>query len=256
VPVSDPALAAALAHRAGQRLLEVRAGATALSPMELKALGDAEAQRVLAAGLAAARPDDAVLSEEAADDLVRLTSPRVWIVDPLDGTREFSEGRHDWAVHVALWADGALVAGAVALPAEGAVLVSDPAPVVPGHRGGRRRLAVSRTRPPELATALAGELDLELVALGSAGYKIAAVIRGEVDAYVHAGGQYEWDSAAPVAVALAAGLHASRLDGSTLRYNQPNVLLPDLLVCRPELAGDILTALAGIAPRVVAGPVT
>jgi 3'(2'), 5'-bisphosphate nucleotidase len=184
-----------------------------------------------------------VFSEEAVDDLRRLTADRVWIVDPLDGTREYGDGRHDWAVHVALWADGELVAAAVALPALGEVLVTDPAlPVPPAVPAARPRIAVSRTRPPAEATTVAAALDGDLVPLGSAGYKAVAVARGEVDAYVHAGGMYQWDSAAPVAVARAAGLTTCRLDGTPLVYNDPDPWLPDLVVCRPELAGPILAA--------------
>jgi 3'(2'), 5'-bisphosphate nucleotidase len=244
----DAALARQLAAAAGDRLLEIRAGFTGTDESQLRDLGDRTAQDLLAARLGAERPDDPVLSEEAADDPARLTADRVWIVDPLDGTREYAEGRHDWAVHVALWERGALVAGAVALPGLGVVLGTDPAPVVPPRTEGVvLRMAVSRTRPPALATDLATRLDLATVPMGSAGYKVAAVIRGEVDLYVHAGGQYEWDSAAPVAVAAAAGLFTSRLDGSPLRYNQPDVLLPDLVVCRPELADRVLTTIAEVA---------
>ncbi len=243
--LSDAQLAAALARAAGSRLLELREQLSGLPPEELKARGDAEAQGVLAAGLAAARPSDAVLSEEAVDDPSRTTAHRVWIIDPLDGTREFSELRADWAVHVALWQDGALVAGAVALPGLGEVLTSAPAPVVPDRiEGAPLRIAVSRSRPPAVATQVAKAMDAVLVPMGSAGFKVAAVIRGEADMYVHGGGQYEWDSAAPVAVAQSAGLHASRLDGSPLRYNQPNPYLPDLVVCRPELSRRLLTVLS------------
>src|SRR3954469_4602532 len=239
--LSDAELAVALARSAGDRLRDMRAELDALTPAELKQRGDRAAQEALAAGLAAARPRDAVLSEEATDDQARLRSSRVWIIDPLDGTREYSEGRSDWAVHVALWQDGALAAGAVALPGLGVVLTSDPAPVVPPRRAGAPlRMAVSRSRPPAIASAVAEELGGERGEMGSAGFKVAAVVRGEVDLYVHGGGQYEWDSAAPVAVARAAGLHASRLDGSPLRYNQPAPYLPDLLVCRPELAEEVL----------------
>ena len=213
------------------------------APEELKALGDAVSQAVLAEHLGTERPDDAVLSEEAADDVRRLVCDRAWIVDPLDGTREYSEGRADWAVHVALWRRDEDLVGAIALPAERLVLVSDPAPALSERRPGPLRLAVSRTRPPQIALDVAEELGFELVAMGSAGYKIAAVVRGDVDAYVHAGGQYQWDSAAPVAVALAAGVHASRLDGSPLRYNEPDVYLPDLVVSRPALASRLLDAL-------------
>jgi 3'(2'), 5'-bisphosphate nucleotidase len=244
---TDAELAAELAGAAGQLLMSVRGDNAGLPADALKTLGDRTAQDFLAAGLAGARPGDCVLSEEATDDRRRLTADRVWIIDPLDGTREYSEGRHDWAVHVALWSAGSLVAGAVALPGLGTVLSSDPAPVVPAAHGGRLRMAVSRSRPPALAQHLVERLGLESVPMGSAGYKVAAVIRGEVDLYVHAGGQYEWDSAAPVAVARAAGLFASRIDGSPLRYNQEDVLLPDLVVCRPELAQHVLTTIAEVA---------
>jgi 3'(2'), 5'-bisphosphate nucleotidase len=245
----DAALASDLAVAAGRLLLAVRREHPQIDPGELKDLGDRRAQELLAARLAQSRPDDCVLSEEAVDDRRRLTARRVWIIDPLDGTREFSEGRADWAVHVALWEAGTLVAGAVALPDLDTVLCTDPAPVVPDRPADGRalRMAVSRTRPPAVAQALTIRLGLEPVPMGSAGYKVAAVVRGEVDLYVHAGGQYEWDSAAPVAVALAAGLHASRIDGSPLVYNQQDVLLPDLVVCRPELAATVLAELAQIA---------
>jgi 3'(2'), 5'-bisphosphate nucleotidase len=240
---SDHQTAAALAREAGELLLQVRTREFS-DAAERKAAGDAEAHRFLIDRLAALRPDDAVLSEEGADDPIRLVSSRVWIVDPLDGTREFSElDRTDWAVHVALWARGELVAGAVALPAEGATLSTVDVAGTPARSAGPMRLAVSRSRPPALVTDLAGQLGAELVAMGSAGVKAMSVVRGATDAYVHGGGQYEWDSAAPVAVARAAGLHTSRLDGSPLRYNRPDPYLPDLLICRPELADRLLTAL-------------
>jgi 3'(2'), 5'-bisphosphate nucleotidase len=242
--LSDAELAAALAVQAGSRLQELRRRLRDHAPDDLKRLGDAAAQSVLSIGLAEARPLDAVLSEEAADDASRLAADRVWIIDPLDGTREFSEHRRDWAVHVALWEMGDLVAGAVALPGLDEVLTSAPAPVVPdADPGATLRIAVSRSRPPAVATQVAAAMGAELVPMGSAGFKVAAVIRGEADMYVHGGGQYEWDSAAPVAVAQAAGLHASRLDGSPLRYNQPDPYLPDLVVCRPELSRRLLTVL-------------
>lgn len=248
VLLDDAALARDLAAEAGERLIAVRQeyarGESAGDLVGLKDVGDRASQDYLAARLAELRPDDAVLSEEAGDDRRRLTADRVWIIDPLDGTREYSEGRADWAVHVALWQGGRLVAGAVALPGVGTLLATEPAPVVPpAVEGVRLRMAVSRTRPPALAVLLAERLDLETVPMGSAGFKVAAVVRGEVDLYVHAGGQYEWDSAAPVAVALAAGLHASRIDASPLLYNQEDVLLPDLVVCRPELADRVLAAI-------------
>ncbi|WP_336921872.1 3'(2'),5'-bisphosphate nucleotidase CysQ [Aquipuribacter sp. SD81] len=237
----DDELAVSLAAAAGGRLLEVRS--SDLEGTALKAEGDRAAQEVLARLLAEHRPGDAVLSEEAADDPSRLGADRVWIIDPLDGTREFSERpREDWAVHVALWADGELVAGAVTQPAADVVhSTRDETDLVPP--GDRLRLAVSRSRPPAFVQRLADALDAELVAMGSAGVKAMSVLRGETDAYVHAGGQYEWDSAAPVAVARAAGLHTSRVDGSPLRYNQPDPYLPDLVVCHPQVADRVLDAI-------------
>jgi 3'(2'), 5'-bisphosphate nucleotidase len=211
-----------------------------------KAEGDLQSHDFLMAALAVARPGDAVLSEEGKDDPIRLTSDRVWIVDPLDGTREFGEGdREDWAVHVALWEKGSLVAGAVALPAQGVTFRSDEPPAVPAL-GAPLRLVVSRSRPPALVTALAEALGAELVPMGSAGAKAMSVLQGSSDAYVHGGGQYEWDSAAPVVVAAAAGLHTSRLDGSPLLYNQEDVLLPDLVVCQPSVAKQVLEAIAAL----------
>ena len=189
---------------------------------------------------------DGVLSEESVDDASRLQADRVWIIDPLDGTREFTEqGRTDWAVHVALWtrSDG-LVAGAVALPAQGRVLSTVSPPPTPVAQDRRPRIVVSRTRPPAVAHRVAEALGGELVGMGSAGAKAMAVVDGAVDAYVHSGGQYEWDSAAPVAVAVAAGLHVSRIDGSPLEYNRRDPWLPDLVVCRQDLAEEVLAAVA------------
>ena len=238
--MSDDALAARLATEAGRLLLEVRREFADAPVADRKAAGDQRSHDFLMAALAAERPDDAVLSEEGADDPVRLASRRVWIVDPLDGTREFSElDRSDWAVHVALWQDGELIAGAVALPAQGVTLATPAVPAPPAAPQSPR-IVVSRTRPPDIAMQVRDRLDGTLVEMGSAGAKVAAVVQGVADAYVHAGGQYEWDSAAPVAVARAAGLFTSRLDGSPLQYNQADVLLPDLIVCRPELADAIL----------------
>ena len=243
--LTDAALASRLASEAGALLTQLRDGPSwnDADLTELRDAGDRTSHRFLADQLAEARPGDEVLSEEAADEPGRLTADRVWIVDPLDGTREFAEGRSDWAVHVALWCEGELAAGAVALPAIGTVLSTAEPPSLPVPGANGLRVAVSRTRAPALATRLADRLGAELVPMGSAGYKIAAVVLGEVDAYLHAGGQYEWDSAAPVAVARAAGLHTSRLDGSPLQYNQPEPYLPDLLVCRQELAEALLTAI-------------
>jgi 3'(2'), 5'-bisphosphate nucleotidase len=234
----DARLARDLVDDAGRLLLRLRAGG--LDSAELRRQGDLTSHRLLTGRLAAERPDDAVLSEEAADDGERLRSHRVWIIDPLDGTREYGEGRSDWAVHVALWERGSLVAGAVAVPARGATFATD-RQISRRRRGSSRvRLAVSRSRPPAFVTALARRLGADLVPMGSAGVKGTAVITAEVDAYVHAGGQYEWDSAAPVAVCSAAGLHTSRIDGSALQYNQPDPLLPDLVICRPEVSKDVL----------------
>jgi 3'(2'), 5'-bisphosphate nucleotidase len=238
--VNDHQLAARMASRAGELLLAVRHELADATEAERKAAGDKRSHDFLMEALAHYRPGDAVLSEEGADDGVRLCCERVWIVDPLDGTREFCElGRQDWAVHVALWKCGALAAGAVALPAQGLTLVT-PHVVTPPPHPGLARIVVSRTRPLAIALRVCERLSGTLVAMGSAGAKVAAVIQGLADVYVHAGGQYEWDSAAPVAVAAAAGLHTSRLDGSPLEYNRPNPLLPDLVVCRPEYVDAVL----------------
>jgi len=245
----DHVLARDLAGQAGQRLLELRAQGG--DPDVLRKAGDRLSHEFLTAALAALRPGDVVLSEEGADNPARLGARRVWIVDPLDGTREFGEpGRSDWAVHVALWertgdGSGDLTAGAVALPAQGTVLSTlEPPPGPPGDEAPARiRIVVSRSRPPSFVRNISGLINAELVPLGSAGAKVAAVICGEVDAYVHGGGFYEWDTAAPVAVARAAGLHASRIDGSALAYNQPDLLMPDILVCRPAVAGILLRAI-------------
>ena len=297
-------LARDLAEQAGQRLIELRGRGG--DPDVLRQAGDRLSHEFLTAELAARRPDDVVLSEEGADNPARLSARRVWIVDPLDGTREFGEpGRTDWAVHVALWersgellapslpggpippdppwggmtppsspGDGDLTAGAVALPAQGQVLSTatggqrqqcsiDAAITTPmfhrcreggpddgmaesdgeGEASGRIRIVVSRTRAPQFVWNISDLIDAELVPLGSAGAKVAAVVNGEADAYVHGGGFYEWDTAAPVAVARAAGFHASRIDGSPLVYNQPDLLMPDILVCRPALAGMLLQAI-------------
>jgi len=249
---SDDELARALAEEAGRRLVTLRARGDA---EDLRAAGDRSSHEFLTSELARLRPADAVLSEEGSDDPARLAAGRVWIVDPLDGTREFGEpGRSDWAVHVALWEHGELTAGAVALPAQGRTLstAEPPAPPVPSRAPGAAaqplRIVVSRTRAPAFAAGVAQAVGATLVPLGSAGAKAAAVILGEADAYLHAGGQYEWDSAAPVAVALAAGLHASRLDGSKLEYNQAAPWQPDILICPGKLADRLLTAI-GAARR-------
>ncbi len=240
--MSDHQLAAQLATQAGKLLLAVRDELAGATEGERKSAGDKRSHEFLMDALHEARPGDAVLSEEGVDDSRRLTAERVWIVDPLDGTREFSElGRPDWAVHVALWEAGALAAGAVGLPAQGLTLAT-PDVVTPPMNPGPPRIVVSRTRPPAIALRVREQLDGTLVEMGSAGAKVAAVVQGLADVYVHAGGQHEWDSAAPVAVARAAGLHTSRIDGSALEYNQTNPLLPDLLVCRAQYADAVLAA--------------
>jgi 3'(2'), 5'-bisphosphate nucleotidase len=242
--VNDHALAAQLATEAGSLLLRVREELADASAQERKSAGDKRSHEFLMAALATRRPGDEVLSEEGVDDPARLTARRVWIVDPLDGTREFSEpGRDDWAVHVALWDGGELVAGAVALPAQGFTLAT-PEVAAPPPAPHQPRIVVSRTRPPAIALAVRDALDGVLVEMGSAGAKVASVVQGISDVYVHAGGQYEWDSAAPVAVARAAGLHASRIDGSPLRYNRGDPKLPDLIVCRSEYAEAVLAVTA------------
>ena len=244
---SDHELAAWLATVAGELLVDVRG--QGLEGKELKDAGDLASHELLMRLLAEYRPDDAILSEEEHRGTVsrvdRRTAKRVWIIDPLDGTREFSEPpREDWAVHVALWEDGDLVAGAVAQPGLGQTFHTGRPPVVPPSSSDRPRLVVSRTRPPAFVQALAEHMGGELVPMGSAGAKVISVTRDVSDAYVHAGGQYEWDSAAPVAVARAAGLFTSRVNGDPLEYNQDDVKLPDLIVCRPELSAQILAFIA------------
>lgn len=245
----DHRLAATLAREAGRLLVDLRERLVGESAQasQLKDEGDRQANELLLSRLAERiAAGDAVLSEEAKDDPVRLERDRVWIIDPLDGTREFSEPpRTDWAVHVALTSAGHPIAGAVALPALDLVLGTEPAPQLPEIGSRPPRVVVSRSRPPRAATFLAERLGGELVEMGSAGAKAMAVVRGEVDVYAHSGGQYEWDSCAPVAVAAAAGLHTSRIDGSPLVYNRPDPYLPDLLICRPEIADAALAALAG-----------
>ena len=249
----DHALAAELAERAGQLLLALRAGGG--DREVLKKAGDRQAHEFLLDELARRRPGDAVLSEEGTNGKDRLSADRVWIVDPLDGTREFGEdGRVDWAVHVALWSRaaaagdgpaGGLTAGAVALPAQGKLLATaDPRPGPPDPASPRRvRMVVSRSRQTNLARLVAARIGAELVPYGSAGAKVATVVTGENDVYFHSGGFYEWDTAAPAAVARAHGCHVSRIDGSAVRFNQPDPWLQDILVCRPEIAGPMLNAI-------------
>jgi 3'(2'), 5'-bisphosphate nucleotidase len=266
---SDAQVAIEAGSLAGELLLQLRQAAvtgeatsSAFDADALRAAGDRDANRAIMALLANERPEDSLLSEEAADDPRRLIAERVWIIDPLDGTREFGERdgagvwRDDFAVHVALWERGqGLTLGVVALPARGVIYSSDAPPAVPPSPEGVLRIAVSRTRPPAFIAALEAAGSAALVPMGSAGVKVMAVVSGEADAYIHAGGQYQWDSAAPVAVALAAGLVATRLDGSPLRYNVSELLLPDLVVCHPDRADEVRALLdaAGFGPDGASG---
>lgn len=243
---TDEALAERLATAAGQILLDLRARGE-LEGQALGKAGDEAANVMLCRELRAARVDDALLSEEEKDNPARCGQSRVWIVDPLDGTREYGEGRTDWAVHVALAVDGVATVGAVALPGLGLTLTSG-APTALAPVNAPLKMLVSRTRPAAEAVFVAEKLGAELLAMGSAGAKAMAVVRGEADIYLHTGGQYEWDNCAPVAVAQAAGLHVSRADGSPLRYNNADTYLPDLLICRKELAEDVLRLAAEYSP--------
>ncbi|MGN3975546.1 3'(2'),5'-bisphosphate nucleotidase CysQ [Tsuneonella sp. SYSU-LHT278] len=243
--MTDAELAARLADGAGRILLSIRASGKVAGAALGKA-GDETANEYLVRALREARPEDGLLSEESRDSAERLGKRRVWIIDPVDGTREFGEERTDWAVHVGLSMDGIASVGAVALPGLGFVVRSDrPAPIRPAAEPAR--IVVSRTRPPAEASALAKRIGAELVPMGSAGAKAMAVVRGEAEIYVHSGGQHEWDSCAPVAVARAHGFHCSRIDGSPLVYNQPDTRMPDLLICRPDLAERVLAELAALA---------
>jgi len=255
-PAVDGAFARWLADGAADLLLDLRGQMGFADPDALRAAGDRQSHEFITDALVRWRPDDAVLSEEGVrDDPARLAADRVWIVDPLDGTREFGEeGRSDWAVHIALWtrssiAPSRLAAASISLPAAHRTMGTDFPPTYPplsgpGTGGSTLRFVASRTRPPALLTSVAEEFGAQVVPLGSAGAKIAAVISGDADAYIHAGGQYEWDSAAPVAVAFATGLHCSRIDGSPLEYNRSDPRLPDLLVCRKDLASVLLAAIS------------
>jgi len=248
-PRTDHELAADLAVATGEVLLAVRIRefSRGADSAEVKKIGDFEANRFLMDALRTARPTDPILSEEekdtpAAVTATRLASRRAWIVDPVDGTREFSEvGRDDWAVHVAVCHDGSPVAGAVALPAQDLLFSTGNPSTVPEHEGPIRFI-VSRTRPQPIAVAVKDAFGGTLVEMGSAGAKAMAIVRGHADVYLHAGGQYEWDSCAPVAVARAAGLWCSRLDGSPLAYNNADPMISDLLICRAELAEEVLAA--------------
>jgi 3'(2'), 5'-bisphosphate nucleotidase len=241
--LTDAELAARAAEAAGTLLMQIRADGL-LSGAGMGAAGDALANRLILSALRQWRPDDGVLSEESPDRPERLGRRRVWIVDPLDGTREYIEGRDDWAVHVALAIDGVAAVGAVGMPTRGRVFRTDESAAAPLELKRAPRMVVSRTRQPAEAAALADALGAEIVPMGSAGAKAMAVVAGDAELYYHAGGQHEWDNCAPVAVARAAGLHTSRRDGSPLLYNRERPLVPDLLICRPELAERALGVLA------------
>jgi len=244
--MNDGELAAHLADQAGKILLQVRDSGM-FDGKALGKAGDQTANQFLVHALTAQRPDDGLLSEESKDTPERLGKSRVWIIDPVDGTREYGEARSDWAVHVGLAVDGVAKTGAVALPGlDGGVILRTDQPMTLPEPAAIPRLLVSRTRPASEAVAVAEKLGGELVAMGSAGAKAMAIVRGEAEIYLHSGGQYEWDSCAPVAVAMAHGLHCSRIDGSPMLYNQPDTFLPDLLICRPELAQKVLALVADL----------
>lgn len=232
---------ARLTHRLAQGTGEILKGVRNVGVLRGRSLGDAGddlAQSWISRTLAQHRPGDGFLSEEAADNPARLKKDRVWIVDPLDGTKEFATGRQDWAVHIALVENGRPTHAAVGMPDLGVVFDSADVRAVVGPYS--RKIVVSHNRPPAVASYVAQEMGYETVQLGSAGAKAIHVLLGDSDAYIHAGGQYEWDSAAPVGVATAAGLHCSRLDGSALTYNNKDTYVPDMLICRPELAEEIM----------------
>ena len=245
MPETDAQLARRLAVEAGQLLVQLRDDLIKKRIMEweLKDAGDLASHHFLLDEIGAARPTDSILSEEGRDDRRRLQADRVWIIDPLDGTNEYGEGRADWAVHIALWERGELTAAAVSLPSIDQVFTTDPATPMTAVGNDPPRLVTSRFRAPYEAAMVAQALGAQGLRLGSAGAKAMTVLLGDADLYVHAGGMYEWDSAAPAAVARAAGLHVSRIDGSPLRYNQPDPWLPDFIVCRPELAERVLEAI-------------
>lgn len=249
--LSDAELATQLAIVTGQLLVQVREDliAEGTTMWNLKDTGDMVAHNFLMEAFDAVRPNDGVLSEEGHDNRARLSNNRVWIIDPLDGTNEYGEGRSDWAVHIALWENDELTAGAVSLPAINQVFGTFPPPVVPPKEGAKPRLVTSRNRAPYAAILVAERLECDAYRLGSAGAKTMSIIMGESDIYVHDGGMHQWDSAAPAAVALAAGLHASRLDGSPLEYNGADTWLPDFFVCRPEYTDAVLHAIWGRDPR-------
>lgn len=241
----DAALARELADATGRLLLELRD--TSGPGWDREYRGDADAHDFLMRELARHRPDDAVLSEEGVQDpAVRRGAHRLWIVDPLDGSSGYGRGGDEWGVHVALVVDGRLAAGAVALPARGELLDSATVPPLPDRPLDPEhtlRVTVSRSRPPAELRRLAATHAVRTVPYSSVGVKTLAVLRGEVDAYLHSGGQYEWDNAAPMAVALAAGARVSRIDGRTLEFARDDPYSPDLLLARPAVHAAVLAAL-------------
>ncbi|WP_230482880.1 3'(2'),5'-bisphosphate nucleotidase CysQ [Sphingomonas sp. Leaf21] len=241
--MTDAELARSVAIAAGELLRDIRAS-SGLTGAPLGALGDRDANALILDRLRAARPDDFILSEESVDDRARCAARRVWIVDPLDGTREYASGSDEWAVHIGLAVDGRPALGAVAVPDRAQIFATDDLPPKHPPCPTGLRVVVSRSRAPDIARCVGDRLGATLIPMGSAGAKAMAVVEGRADVYLHDGGQYEWDNCAPAAVALAAGLHASRIDGQPLVYNCENPLLPDLLICRREVADEVLDAIA------------
>lgn len=242
--MSDLELARHLAERTGEILLAVRSDVGYGDYWDLQDAGDQAAQDFLDRELNRWRPDDAILSEEAPDDLARLSAERVWIIDPVDGTSAFARrGSTEWAVHIALWEAGELVAGVVSRPATGEVFDSESARLQPLHHPDQLRITCSRSRATNFVKQVCAEVGATVVDMSSAGIKTLAVVTGEVDAYLHTGGQYQWDNAAPVAVALGAGLIATRVDGSPIVYNERSRSIDDLLICRPEVEDDLRRAI-------------
>ena len=245
--IDDHALAARLADETGRLLLDLLNDPAGPKGWGLEMAGDRQAHEFLVEELRRHRPGDAVLSEEGHDDRRRLDAERVWILDPLDGSSDFGISGA-WSVHVALCQRGVPVAGAVAVPAWDTTFATDPAPRPTMCRVGRRRVVVARSRGHIDGNRLS-RLGVEVLTMGSAGVKAMTVVRGEMDAYVHGGGLYEWDTCAPAAVAQAAGLHVCSADGSPLRFNNPRPHTPGLVICRPDFADELLEVLAPVARR-------
>lgn len=238
--LSDVRLTNLLAQGSGEILKGIR-GVGLLRDKELAQAGDELAQNWIARVLAQHRPDDGFYPRRPR---IIPRGCRKTSVDcrPARWHKEFATGRQDWAVHIALVEDGVPLHAAVGLPDLGVVFRSSEVRAVSGPFS--RRIVVSRNRPPEIADYVGKHMDLQTVRLGSAGAKAMKVLLGDVDAYIHSGGQYEWDQAAPVGVAQAAGLHVSRLDGSQHQFNRADTYIPDLLICRKELADDMLGHIA------------